>query len=49
MPDEVHQYNSYDEVHQSDSIQKIKELEEELKQVKAELAEERQQRDAMVR
>ena len=33
----------------ADAIQKIKELEEELKQVKAELAEERQQREAMVR
>ena len=33
----------------SDAMQKIKELEEELRQVKAELAEERQQREAMVR
>tara|TARA_Y100001937_G_scaffold105819_1_gene146984 strand:- start:2167 stop:2319 length:153 start_codon:yes stop_codon:yes gene_type:complete len=33
----------------ADAIQKIKELEEELKQVKAELAKERQQREAMVR
>ena len=33
----------------ADAIQKIKELEEELRQVKAELAEERQQREAMVR
>ena len=33
----------------ADAIQKIKELEEELRQVKAELAEERQQRAAMVR
>ena len=33
----------------ADAIQKIKELEEELRQVKAELAEARQQREAMVR
>ena len=33
----------------SDAMQKIKELEEELRQVKAELTEERQQREAMVR
>ena len=33
----------------ADAIQKIKELEEELRQVKAELAEERQLREAMVR
>ena len=33
----------------ADAQKRIKELEEELKQVKAELAEERQQREAMVR
>ena len=34
---------------QNAAIERIKELEEELKQVKADLAEERQQREAMVR
>ena len=33
----------------ADAQKRIKELEEELRQVKAELAEERQQREAMVR
>ena len=33
----------------ADAQKRIKELEEELKQVKADLAEERQQREAMVR